>query len=150
MGISTGAGGLFRIGLAVNTVPESLPAYAGDTMRNVGLIESDNPPPFKKKVSSVNTLNDGTLTFGGGLEVQTYEATIVRNFQDTAHEDVFTDGRATSNQFRNFEIVFSDTGAEAWRFKGFVSEYSPQERVSENAFKVKITIQVYGAITVVP
>lgn len=150
MGTSTGAGGLFRIGLAVNTVPESVPAYGSDTMRNVGLIESDTPPPFKKKVSEVTTLNDGTLTFGGGLETQSYEVTLVRNFQDTPHEDLFTDGRSLTNQFRNFEIVFSDTGAEAWRFKGFVSEYSAQERVSENAFKVKVTIQVYGTITVVP
>jgi hypothetical protein len=150
MGTSTGACGLLRIGLAVNTTPESLPAYGSDTLRNVGLIESDTPPPFKKKVSEVTTLNDGTLTFGGGLETQTYEATIVRNFGDTPHEDLFTDGRATLNQYRNFEIVYSDSGAEAWRFKGFVSEYAPQERVSENAFKVKLTIQVYGAITVVP
>lgn len=150
MATSTGAGGLFRIGLAVNTAPESVPAYASDTLRNVGLIESDTPPPFKKKVSEVTTLNDGTLTFGGGLETQPYEATLVRNFGDTPHEDLFADGRAVLNQYRNFEIVFSDSGAEAWRFKGFVSEYSAQERVSENAFKVKVVVQVYGTITVVP
>ena len=150
MGTSTGAGGLLRVGLAVNATPESLPVYASDTMRNVGLIESDTPPPFKKKVSEVTTLNDGTLTFGGGLETQAYELTLVRNFGDTPHEDLFTDGRATLNQYRNFEIVYSDSGAEAWRFKGFVSGYAPQERISENAFKVKITVQVYGSITVVP
>lgn len=150
MGTATGSGGIFRVGLASNAAPGSLTAYGSDTFRTIGYIESDTPPTFKKKISEVPTLNDGTLQFGGGLEAQVYEINYVRNFTETANEDVFTDGRSTSAIYRNFKIVFSDAGAEEWNFVGFVSEYALGERTAEGAIKVKVTINVYGTITVQP
>jgi hypothetical protein len=150
MGTATGAGGIFRVGLAVNAIPESLPVVGSDTFRTLGYIESDTPPAWKKKISEVVTLAEGTLQFGGGLEPQVYELTFVRNFTETANEDVFTDGRSASSLYRNFRIVFSDAGAETWDFKGFVSEYAVQERTSEGAIKVKVTVNIYGSITVTP
>lgn len=150
MGTATGAGGIFRVGLAVNAVPESLPATGSDTFRTLGYIESDTPPAFQKKISEVVTLANGTLQFGGGLEAQTYEITFVRDFTETVNEDVFSDGRNNTNQFRNFRIVYSDAGAEQWDFRGFVSQYAIGERTSEGAIKVTMTINVYGSITVTP
>jgi hypothetical protein len=147
MATSTGAGGYLRVGLAVNAAPESLALPGADTFRTLGYIESDTPPPFKKKISEVITLNDGTLQFGGGLEAQVYEINYVRNFTDTVNDDMFSDGRNIANQYRNYKIVFSDAGAETWDFKGFVSEYAVGERTSEGAIKVKLTINVYGTIT---
>lgn len=150
MGTSTGAGGRFRIGLAVNTTPESLPVYASDTMRDVGMIEEDTPPPFEKKTSEVVTLNDGTFTFGAGNNTQVYEATIVRNSGNTPHDDLFADALATTGQYRNYEVVFSDPLLKPWRFKGFVSKYAMEPRTAENATKFKLTVQVYQNIVLGP
>jgi hypothetical protein len=150
MGTATGSGGIFRVGLASNATPGSLPVIGSDTFRTLGYIESDTPPTFKKKISEVPTLADGTLQFGGGLEAQIYEINYVRNFTETANEDVFTDGRSATALYRNFKIVFSDAGSEEWNFVGFVSEYALGERTSEGAIKVKVTINVYGSISVTP
>lgn len=150
MGTSSAAGGLLKIGLAVNAIPSALTAYASDTMRNVGFIESDTPPSFKRKVTDVPTLADGTLTFGGGKDPMVYEANIVRNFGDAAHESFLTDGLANVAQYRNFEIIYADSGTEAWRFVGFVSEYSIQERTQEGVIKAKITVNLYADPTIAP
>ncbi len=150
MSTALGAGSLFRAGLAVNSAAESLPAPGSDTFRTIAFVTSLTPPGFVKKTTEEPTLSDGTLQFGGGLEAQTVELTYVRNFTDVPHEDMFSDGRNTVNQFRNFRIQFSDAGAEVWDFRGFVSSFTKEEMTSEAAVKVSLSIKVYGSITVTP
>jgi hypothetical protein len=150
MTTAVGAGSLFRVGLAVNSAPQSLPAPGSDTFRTVAYVTSVTPPGFVKKVIEEPTLSDGTLQFGGGLEGQSLEVSYVRDFTDAPHEDLFSDGRNNINQFRNFRLLFSDAGTEQWDFRGFVSTFQKEELTSEQAVKVSLTIRVFGVITVTP
>lgn len=150
MGTAVGAGSTVKVGLAVNTTAEALPVYGLDTFRNIGYVTVLTPPGFRKKVIEQATLSDGTLQFGGGLEAQVLNLSYVRNFGEIAHEDLFTDGRNPINQFRNFQVNFSDLGTEKWEFKAFVSGWEKQDLSSEQAVIVKVTVNVYASILVTP
>lgn len=150
MTTAVGAGSLLRIGLAVASAPESLPAVGSETFRTIGNIVNFTPPAFIKKTIEQATLNDGTLQFGGGLEPQELPVTFVRNFGDVPHEDLFSDGRNNANQYRNVRLQFADSGQEIWDFRGFVSTYEIQELTAEQAVLVRAIFKVSGTITITP
>ena len=150
MSTAIGAGSLIQIGLAVNAAAGSLPVPGSDTFRTIGYITTNTKPSFKKKTISQQTMNDGTLSAGAGLDVQTLTFSYVRNYGNTPHEDVFSDGRNNASQYRNWRLVASDSGTEQWDFVGFIAEWNPQEQTPEAFDIIQAIVNVYGQITVTP
>lgn len=150
MSTAIGAGSLVQVGTAVNASPGSLPAPGSDTFRTIGYLSEYQKPAFVKKTIEQPTINDGTLSAGAGLDVQKLNVTYVRNYGNTAHEDIFADGRNNSGQYRNWRVVAADAGAETWDLVGFVSEWTPQAQSAEAFDIIQAVINVYGVITVTP
>lgn len=130
----------------------SLPAAGADTFTEVPLVGSITPPSNTISVGFFNVLNDADRrSVGGKLGDRTVPGSLVVDWTQTPHTNMYADSLVAGAQKRNWRIVYPDANNRQLDFVAFVSEWTEEAfDAGEDAkeHRVNFVLTVDGDITV--
>jgi hypothetical protein len=130
----------------------SLPVPGSDSFTEVPLLGSITPPANELTTAFFNILNDADRrSVGGKLGDRTCEGSVVIDWTETAHTNMYADSIVAGGQKRNWRIEYPDSGTRRLDFVAFVSNWAEEAfDAGEDAkeHRATFTLTVDGAITV--
>lgn len=130
----------------------SLPAPGADSFTEVPLLGSVTPPANELSTGFFNILNDADRrSVGGKLNDRTCPGSVVLDWTQTPHTNMYADSIVAGGQKRNWRIVYPDSNNRQLDFVGFISSWTETAfDAGEDAVehRADFVITVDGAITV--
>ena len=137
---TNGEGALLKIGNGLNGASSSYTAIAEakdfdwQMTRSVHDVSSHSSGGWKEKKPGLK--DPGTVSFEMNFlpqdATQSYSAGLMMDY--------------VQDNFRDFEIVWTDPGVTTWKFSAYVKDYQPKGPV-DGVLTAKITLEVSGAPT---
>lgn len=148
MTVKTGYGSKLRIGTGTG---DSLPAPGSDTFNDIPKIIELTQPDATRDTQSYPVLDAAAdLKISGGVTKGNVVVKYVRDFGNTYHDLLYTDGYAAAAVRRNWKTVHPDSGAEEFDFVGSVVSYKQDPIKKSDAIQVTVEIAPEGDITRTP